>query len=364
MKKTKLKVAVFLLGLTLTTVSCDNESINEVETTTEAQSFKDLEPISTQKSQVELESENYGDIFERAVEESPCGPTVFAQVQNKYIIDLVNDPLALSYYSLYTGINQRYARFLDVSEQYFGADGDYTKLMVKRERELESFWDMENEIQVQGQHTATLNDRDALATTLSEFYFSGGQPIPLDLAYVIADSFIAENALSPNLPENLFFAADGFATGARTIVIGDGLVSLLAETGISEDIVWTGILAHEWAHQVQFKNYGEWYPEGAAKDPAESTRYTELEADFLASYYMTHKRGATYNWKRVEGFYELFFQIGDCGFDNPGHHGTPAQRYRAARLGFEVAQSAQKQGFILTQDEAHEIFTENINSLL
>ncbi|MGA8854211.1 MAG: hypothetical protein WB492_08550, partial [Christiangramia sp.] len=313
---------------------------------------------------VNVETENYGDIVRNAVEPSECGPTAFRSVQNKYIGQLVQDPIALDYYSLFLDINYISSVYLDQGEQYFGAEGDYTKLMVKRERELESFWNMEDEIRVQGQHTATLTDRDVFVQALSQFFTIGGQPIPMPIVNAYADELAAAAEASPNLPENPFFATDGFATYSKTIVIGDGLVSWMAETGISEDIVWTGIFSHEWAHQVQFKNYGEWYPEGAAQDPAEATRYTELEADFLAAYFMTHKRGATYNWKRVEEFYELFFQIGDCGFDSSGHHGTPAQRLNAAQLGFEVANSAQKQGQILTADEAHKIFTENIDSLL
>jgi len=370
MKIMKLKVAVFLLGLAVTTVSCEQESVNEIESnqanTQNSLNLKGAPQLNlpSTKMQVNLDTENYGEIVRNAVEPSECGPTEFAAVQNVYIGQLVQDPIALDYYTLFLDINYINSVYLDQGEQYFGAEGDYTKLMVKRERELERFWNMENEIRVQGQHTASLTDRDVLVQAFSEYFTIGEQPIPEEIANLYADELLAAAEASPNLPENPFFATDGFATFTKTIVIGDGLVSWMAETGISEDIVWTGILAHEWAHQVQFKNYEDWYPNGAAQDPAESTRYTELEADFLAAYYMTHKRGATYNWKRVEGFYELFFQIGDCGFANSGHHGTPSQRLAAAQLGFEIARSAQKQGHILTQDEAHEIFTENIDSLL
>ena len=369
MKSNKLKVAVFLLGLAVTTVSCEQENVNgidsnpkETQNILDTQETPELAEPST-KMKVDKQSENYGEIIRNAVEPSECGPTEFSSVQNKYIGQLVQDQVALNYYSLFLDINYINSVYLDQGEQYFGEDGDYTSLMLKRERELERFWDMENEIRVQGQHTASLTDRDVIVQAFSEYFTIGGQPIPMEIVNLYADELLAAAEVSPNLPENPFFATDGFATYSKTIVIGDGLVSWMAETGISEDIVWTGILAHEWGHQVQFKNYGDWYPEGAAKDEAESTRYTELEADFLAAYYMTHKRGATYNWKRVEGFFNLFFQIGDCGFDNPGHHGTPIQRLAAAQLGFELATSAQKQGHILTQQEAHEFFINNVESL-
>ena len=84
----------------------------------------------------------------------------------------------------------------------------------------------------------------------------------------------------------------------------------------------------------------------------------------MAAYYMTHKRGATYNWKRVEQFFTLFFQIGDCGFDSDGHHGTPLQRMAAAQLGYETANQTQKQGHIMSPQELHEIFVASLSNLL
>ena len=78
-------------------------------------------------------------------------------VQNKYIGQLVQDQIALDYYSLFLDINYINSVYLDQGEQYFGAEGDYTELMLRRERELERFWNMEDEIRVQGQHTATFD---------------------------------------------------------------------------------------------------------------------------------------------------------------------------------------------------------------
>jgi hypothetical protein len=63
-------------------------------------------------------------------------------------------------------------------------------------------------------------------------------------------------------------------------------------------------------------------------------------ADAFSAYYITHKRGAALNRKRVAQFLRVFFDIGDCAFDNPGHHGTPNQRMDAARLGFSIAAEA------------------------
>ncbi|MCC8358969.1 hypothetical protein [Salinimicrobium sediminilitoris] len=294
------------------------------------------------------------DVFKKnAVEPTDCSPTAFNSEINKVIQPFFSDPLALTYFDLYLDLNF-YISYLDTSEQYFGENGEYTNFMAKRVRDLERFWDMPNEIRVNGQHTASLNDRDKLA---SVYIFVG---LSSEVAYANADFLLSVNEASPVLPESPYFAMDGFATAGNLIVIGDGITSVLSRTGIDEGIVWTGILAHEWAHQIQFDNYSVWYPEGAADNQPEATRYTELEADFMAAYYMTHKRGATYNWKRVVQFYELFFNIGDCGFDANGHHGTPQQRMEAARLGYELANDAQKQGHILTEQELHEIFVSEV----
>jgi hypothetical protein len=79
-------------------------------------------------------------------------------------------------------------------------------------------------------------------------------------------------------------------------------------------------------------------------------------ADAFAAYYLTHKRGAALNKKRVAQFLEVFFNVGDCAFDDPGHHGTPNQRMKAANFGFNLAHEAQKQGHILTADQFHAAF--------
>ncbi len=329
----------------------------------------DLVFKTSNKSEVPQSSENLGEFFRNAVEPSECGTTALNVVQNKYINAIISDPLALSYNGLYSDLNLYYSFLLDNSTQYFGEDGDYTQLMNKRQRELEKFWSMPVEITVQGQHTATLNNKDAVAEVFYNFFgFTGtdGEFIPLtqEQAYQQAEFILSLNNESPNLPENPYFASDGFASTNRTIVIGDGLPDWLGEAGIDEGIVWTGILAHEWSHQIQFLKTNEWYPMGAADNAPEASRYTELEADFFAAYFMTHKRGATYNWKRVKEFYNLFFQIGDCYFTDDIHHGTPLQRLAAAQAGYDLANDAQKKGHILSMDAVHEAFMNSFDQIV
>ncbi|MEZ7494546.1 hypothetical protein QO206_03550 [Leeuwenhoekiella aequorea] len=291
------------------------------------------------------------------VEPTSCATTPFNDVINASVSGNI-DALGAQYYDIYTQIAQLYT-FIDTDSQYFGADGEYTNYVNNRTRSLEKFWDMSNLITVRGQHNATLNDRDKIASVYLNF-----STLTEAQAYGNADFFLAVNEASTFLNESPLLSFDGFASSADLIVIGDGLVQLASEAGVEDKIVWSGILAHEWAHQIQFDNTAVWYPNGAADNAPEATRFTELEADFFAAFYMTHKRGATFNWKRVEEFNELFFNIGDCQFTSPGHHGTPAQRMRAAEAGYDFAKSLQKNGKLLSADEVHESFLQYLNTTI
>ncbi len=93
-------------------------------------------------------------------------------------------------------------------------------------------------------------------------------------------------------------------------------------------------MAHEFGHHVQYE-LGVF--DTGPTDPAEATRRTELMADAMASYFGTHKKGLALNSKRVADALLSFYTVGDCYFDDPGHHGTPLQRQRAADWGSGLA---------------------------
>ena len=303
-----------------------------------------------------------------AVEPSECEDTPFNEVADYYNNLLIDgfisawdgNPDAISIIlEDYFAINQIAAAYENKNTDYFGADGEYTNYVKQRTKSLEKFWDMGNSITVNGQHTATLEDLDFIRYVYENYSDAPAEEI--DYILGIAETF---NIGSDQIPENPFFASDGFATFDRTIVIGDGIITLLEDTGLDPKVVWSSILAHEWGHQIQFLNVENWeYPLPAFNNTPESTRMTELEADFITGYYLTHKRGATYNWKRVEDFLSAFFNIGDCGFENPGHHGTPAQRLAAAKAGYDLANGAQKKGKILSQEAVHLAFLAELNSI-
>lgn len=132
-------------------------------------------------------------------------------------------------------------------------------------------------------------------------------------------------------PEDAYPALNG---AGRFMAYGDGLLAAQAELGLL-DAGSQAVLAHEYGHQVQYTN-GAF---GTATGP-EATRRTELMADAYASYFVTHDEGADLNRRGVAQAVRMFEEVGDCGFDSDGHHGTPLQRQAAAFWGVDLAENA------------------------
>ncbi len=248
--------------------------------------------------------DNFQDQILNAVAPSECGASKFNEVLWDHLTTLFSDPVAREKFQHYLFLN-RQAAMLGIGSDYFGEKGEYTGLVLKLKNDLERFYKIPREIKVQGQHAGTLNDREKIADI---YWYSIEDIESREEVYKLADEIIYFNSLSPLLPESPLISSDGFAARHGVIVIGDGLITLFSETGLKEEIVWTGILSHEWAHQIQFHYFDDWYKNYPFESDPETTRLLELEADFFSGYYMTHKRGATYNWKRVEQFFELFYQ--------------------------------------------------------
>lgn len=250
--------------------------------------------------------------------------------------------------------------------QYFGYGGEYTQLLRKTDRDTKRFWDIySDDIQLIGAHGTMLLDTERVAAT-----YQAAFAVPADDAAYYA-SLVREALLQSqtlNGGNHPFFSILAFALYhggpiPDKIVIGDGILDAYEALGFG-DVAAQAIYTHEFAHHIQFRNGYYSDPLATTGSEAERTRYTELMADAIAGYYLTHKRGATMNRKRVEQFLEVFFQVGDCGFTSPGHHGTPNQRMAAARFGFDVADQAQKQGHILASDQFHALFVAAYPSLI
>lgn len=301
-------------------------------------------------------TENLREILLEDVVPSECGATQFTKVVWDHFTALASDDLAVEYMNQYIFLQDNALR-LRIGTDQFGPQGEYTSHVQRMVHTLERFWDMPNEIEVLGQHNETLNNREALIEII---WYTKQDLESREDVYPLVEEILSRNQISPMLPNSPFFAADGYANFNNEIILGDGLIQMFSETGIEQEIVWTGILSHEWAHQVQFNSFSSWYPANYFDSKAEETRTIELEADFFSGYFMTHKRGATYNWKKADDFFELFYQSGDCSFEFEQHHGTPLQRKAATYEGYLLAASSQKKGKILTAEELHEIFTTEV----
>jgi uncharacterized protein len=99
-------------------------------------------------------------------------------------------------------------------------------------------------------------------------------------------------------------------------------------------IACSSIMGHEVAHQVQNKFNLPVLQENTA-------RAKELEADGMGGYYLCRKGGYTSrNYYDMASASNFAFAIGDYDVDGWNHHGTPAQRRSAVRLGFLIANPA------------------------
>jgi hypothetical protein len=257
--------------------------------------------------------------------------------------------------------------------QYFGYNGEYNQRMRKTERDVKRFWDIESDdIQVLAMHGTVLADPSRTVPTYTSDLFLGlSEATAQTWASEVRNVMLTEPLV--NGGNHPLFTFNAFAISAPElgipdkIVMGDGILDGYKAVGF-DDVALPAVFAHEFAHHIQFqRGYFEELPPGSdpsTVDDAELTRYTELMADALAAYYLTHSRGASMNRKRVEQFLQVFFQIGDCAFTSPGHHGTPIQRMRAAQFGFDVADRAHKQGHILTADQFHALFVANYTTFV
>ncbi len=86
-----------------------------------------------------------------------------------------------------------------------------------------------------------------------------------------------------------------------------------------------GIVAHEYAHILQGKKMSKL-----------SWKYRELQADFMAGYYLA-KKDSSYSLTgaSVSYFAESLFEKGDYNFWDPKHHGTPTERVSAFLAGYK-----------------------------
>jgi len=269
----------------------------------------------------------------------------------------VEAPLLIAMYQRFADLVPTYeALYFQTTEtpQYFGYNGEFTNVMVKAERDVKRFWDIpSSQIQVLGMHGTMLLDQQRTYQTYRLFGFDDATAKAY--AETVAEALAASTTMNGGNYAFWTFNAVSFRSEGLPdkIVMGDGILEAFAALGFG-DVAPQALFAHEFAHQIQFEN--DYFEDLGEVTQPEATRYTELMADAMAGYYLTHKRGGTLNQKRVAQFLSVFYQSGDCQFTAGGHHGTPNQRLAAAEFGFRLAAEAQKQGHILSSEEFHDLF--------
>lgn len=129
---------------------------------------------------------------------------------------------------------------------------------------------------------------------------------------------------------NAFATIDTVEPGTRgSVFLGITLArGELQRTGQYNNFTLPAILAHEVGHIVQFR-------EGNRL----ATKLTELQADYLAGWYMANRDRGAAGWSETSVRQNLtaFFKLGDYDYNSPDHHGTPEERVAAIVAGFRSA---------------------------
>jgi hypothetical protein len=137
------------------------------------------------------------------------------------------------------------------------------------------------------------------------------------------------------------------------ILFGTNFFRVLIAKSPGNGLPIAGVLAHEWAHQIQFDN-------GWMVQTEPTVRPTELEADAFSGFYMALAKG--WAWSLINGYFSTLASLGDYNFTDPGHHGTPEERLAAANLGFNTGIAVLQSGQPLSYAQLHEIFSSSIRS--
>ena len=155
------------------------------------------------------------------------------------------------------------------------------------------------------------------------------EKINIDLTFAVAtDLYIMDDSGSPNA---LASCGSNIGDFDGTVRFGRNLLVNELYNSNKGEIAIAGILAHEIAHVTQCK----------FMSPLQA-QYRELQADFLAGYYLGTRGDISY--ERLKRFYISLYEKGD--WSDPTHHGTPVQRVNAMLSGFEVSNLNFKDAYI------------------
>jgi len=307
---------------------------------------------------VGIERSAAGAAVDRAInpDDYQCGPTDFSAYIDELISGFSRDELVFlvnhiemldipTYDALYFGSN---------TDARYNLRADSRQSLTKTFTDVKRFWDVKSgDIQLMAMHGSMLKSAQRVARVLQlplpEFHMApaAAQAEAAKIAGAASKGFF-DGGDNPLFTLNAFaFSAEGdpdptVAGLPDKLIFGDGILDALQAMGIG-DVGARAVMGHEFGHHVQFED-------GLFDSPltgAEATRRTELMADAFGTYFATHARGLALNAKRVLQAEKTSFEVGDCQFADPGHHGTPLQRLRAATWAANLADAARPQGKIL-----------------
>ena len=273
-----------------------------------------------------------------------CNATLLDAYVDEILAEV--DPITLLILSLYGGLDlPTYEALLlgKPGNPDFAVDAEFRAPLTATFTASQKFWDVRlDDVQLLGMHGEMVTDVDRSAATAQVLYEMGPTEA-VEFAQTLKELVESEPALKGGA--NPLFTLNAFAFSAEgetdpvirklkdKVVVGDGILDALVAMRLGA----TGakaVLGHEMAHHVQYENdlFDSDLP------APEATRRTELMADGFAAYFSTHKKGLAMKPAQILLVQQSFYNVGDCGFDNPGHHGTPNQRRAAASWGVaEVA---------------------------
>ncbi len=111
----------------------------------------------------------------------------------------------------------------------------------------------------------------------------------------------------------------------RSILFGTTMAQKLLRDFGNTIPLWQ-VMAHEWGHQIQYYLGDSWLN-------AATVAPKELEADMFSGFYLLTAKSTS----NLSSSVANAFALGDWAFNNPSHHGTPAQRGAALLAGGRVA---------------------------
>lgn len=242
-------------------------------------------------------------------------------------------------------------RFLGTRGGGFGVGGSRTREVKRTLKDLVRFWDVKPEdVRIVPQKgKAAFDDTEGVATIFRE-QFGLSADAAVARAKRIQELLAKDPGLrggdNPALTMGAYTRIPGMLgwTGPYTIFLGDGFVSLADDEGLPDAV--RQVVAHEYAHVVQ-DLIGRTTP---LERTPEQNRAGELSTDAMGAYYVAHQRGGKV-LRAGDAAVQLLIKSGgvngECDFEWVNHHGTVAQREKAAAWGIAQANPAKRSSRIL-----------------